>query len=396
MTTENAVSRSHARRWYRRVLVAACWTLAGLTLLLTVGTFVWQAPGIGLVGSLGGYIPGWLIVLAILGVVAGTGAWLLHRSKALIAAVVICAVSAVSGGIFIADQSAALDEAGVQAQFGDFFGPFLNGGKGPDKTIEYGPVYGRSIRMGVYRPAASGVPAPVVVHIHGGGFTSGNEVSDTKFARYLTDQGFLVFTPTYSLATSQTATWDIAPREIICALATVNNFADEYGGDTHQFYVTGSSAGGNLATLAANLVAAGEDRGADCGPLPEVTAVAVNIPATDPGFAEGIPYAISGGLARSLAEAYTGGTPETVPDRYAAINSTGTLTAASPPTLLVYGENDWLVPAQASLSYAQRARALGVEVRAVGVPWTGHLIGLSGAGGRAIAELTTAWFTTHQ
>ncbi|WP_231391611.1 alpha/beta hydrolase [Nocardiopsis sp. CNS-639] len=367
-----------------------------MTLLLAVGTFVWQAPVIGLVGSIGGHVPGWLTVLALLGFLAGVGAWSLHRSKALGIGVVVCAVCAVFGGNVIADQRAALHAEDVSTQAGDFFGPFLSGGKGPDEVVEYGPVDGRSIRMGVYLPVEPGEHAPVVVHVHGGGFTSGDVDSDTALARHLTDRGYVVFTPTYTLATDRTATWDIAPKEIVCALATVNGLADEYGGDPSRLYVTGSSAGGNLAPMAANLATDGQDLGADCGPLPQVTAVAVSIAATDPGFAEGNPYAISGDLSRDLAEAYTGGTPEEVPERYAAVNAANTLTATSPPTLLVYGENDWLVPAQASLSYAQRARALGVDVRVVGVPWTGHLIGLSGAGGRMIAEGTAHWFATHR
>lgn len=382
-------------RWLRRVLVVLLWAFATIAFVLTVGTFVWQAPIIGLVGSLGGYLPGWLIVVAVLGAAAGVGAWVLRRQKRIVAGVVICALCAAGGGVIINDQVKALDSVGVEARFADFFGPSLPGGDGPDNIVEYGSVQGHVARMGVYLPAPSGEPAPVVVHVHGGGFESGDIDDDTAFARYLTDHGYVVFTPTYLLASDTVASWDIAPAQIVCALQTVNTIAGDYGADASRLFVTGSSAGGNMAPIAANAIAAGDDAGADCGPNPKVSAVALNIPATDVGFAEGTPYAISGDLARKFAEAYTGGTPEEVPGHYAAVNATNSLTTDSPPTLLVFGKNDWLVASQASLTYAQQARTLGVEVQAVGIPWTGHLIGLSGAGSRAIAELTVRWFEEH-
>jgi acetyl esterase/lipase len=278
----------------------------------------------------------------------------------------------------------------------DFFGPFLTAGAGPDDVITYGPVDGRSPRMAVFRPAPSDTPAPVILHIHGGGWADGNEVSDRAFCRYLAGKGFLVFSATYTLATPSNPTWDIAPREVACAMATATAKSEEYGGSAHRFYVTGSSAGGNLAALVANRVSRGDSLDVECGAMPAITAVAMNIPAFDPGLAESNHYAIAGALSRRIAETYTGGTLAAVPDRYEATSASKFLHAGVPPTLIVYGPNDWLVPRETTLVYVERARALGVDVRAVAVPWTGHLIGLSGAGGRAISELTVDWFNTHR
>jgi acetyl esterase len=36
-----------------------------------------------------------------------------------------------------------------------------------------------------------------------------------------------------------------------------------------------------------------------------------------------------------------------------------------------------------------------VDIRTVAMPWTGHSIGLSGAAGKVIAELTVQWFDEH-
>jgi acetyl esterase/lipase len=124
--------------------------------------------------------------------------------------------------------------------------------------------------------------------------------------------------------------------------------------------------------------------------------MALIIPAVDPAFAEGNNYVPAGSTAKRLVRTFVGGTPEEFPERYAAVNATAQLSPASPPALLVYGPNDWLVPSQGPLTYALRSRQLGVEVRDVSIPWTGHLMGLSGAAGRAIGELTVDWFDRHQ
>ncbi|MEU2257727.1 alpha/beta hydrolase [Nocardia xishanensis] len=372
-----------------------CWPLTVLALLLAVGTFAWQTPGIGLVGSLGGYVPGWLVLLGAAGVVTGGIAWFVEPSAGVPVATALSAMAVAAGVKVIIDQRAALRSVGVETVLRDYFGPFLRSGARPDDVVTYGPVRGRYPRMAVYRPRPSESPAPVVVHVHGGGWMSGDEVGDKAFCRYLSDRGFLVFSPTYTLATEERPTWESAPREIACALTTANALSVQYDGSADAVYITGSSAGGNLATLVAIRVAQGERFGLEHGRIPRVAAVAVNIPAVDPGFAEGTAYAFSGGLARRFAETYTGGTPESVPDRYAAVDASNFLSRQSPPTLLVYGPNDWLVPREATLTFARRARIMGVDVRAVPVPWTGHLIGLSGAGGRAIAELTVEWFRRH-
>jgi acetyl esterase/lipase len=372
-----------------------CWSATVLATLLAAGTVAWQTPGLGLVGSLGGYVPGWLVVLGGVGVVSGAIAWFDAPSAGVLAALALSLLATGVGAKVIRDQRGSLRSVGVETGWRDYFGPFFRSASGPDDIVIYGPVQGRSPRMAVYRPTRSDGPAPVIVHIHGGGWTSGNEIGDKAFCRYLSDRGFLVFSPTYTLSTPERPTWDSAPREIACGLATPNTLRPGSGGAPGTVLVTGSSAGGNLATLVANRISLGERFDLEPDIIPRIAAVAVNIPAVDASFAEGNGYAFSGRLARRFAERYTGGTPASAPARYAAVDASNFLSEQSPPTLLVYGPHDWLVPQQAPLTYALRARIMGVEVSAIPVPWTGHLMGLSGAAGRAVGELTTTWFRRH-
>jgi acetyl esterase/lipase len=355
-----------------------------------IGTWAWKAPGIGLVGSLGGHAPGWLVVfgatIAALALVRGV-------TTLEVVAIVLGAFTAGSGLFFMIDQWRAVGRHGVHPTLWDFFALIPRSRRGPDDTVTYGPVDGRTSRMAIYRPAAGDSPSPVVFFVHGGAWADGNEASDTAFLRPLADRGFLVFSATYTLATDELQTWDIAPREIAGAMATAHRLSEQYGGSTTRFYVSGSSAGGQLAALAANRVSAGDDLAAGCGPLPFIDAVAVNIAPVDPSITN--PYWKVGDLARRILKTFIGGSPDEFPERYAQVIATNFLHPAAPPTLLTYGPNDWLVPCQGTLDYARRAGEQGVEVTTFSMPWTGHLIGLNGAARRAIIQLTADWFDHH-
>jgi acetyl esterase/lipase len=63
-----------------------------------------------------------------------------------------------------------------------------------------------------------------------------------------------------------------------------------------------------------------------------------------------------------------GGTPREHPDRYTATSSATYLSPASPPTLLLLGEEDRLVPIAGAKRFARQARALGRTVNVLECP----------------------------
>lgn len=360
-----------------------------LVACFAVGTWAWRAPGIGLVGSLGGYAPGWLVVFGATIVAVA----LARDTSAGVVAALLGGFTVVSGVYFSADQWRVLRRHGVTTTLWDFFALLPRKRRGPDDTVTYGPVDGRSHRMAIYRPQPGESPAPVVFFVHGGAWADGNEASDTAFLRPLADRGFLVFSATYTLATEGLQTWDIAPREVAAAMTAASQLSEQYDGSRSRFYVAGNSAGGHLATLVANRVSAGDDFGGGYGTLPTINAVAVNIAAVDPGLDN--PYWKVRDVVRRIRTTFVGGEPDEFPDRYTQLTSANFLHPAAPPTLLTYGPSDWLVPSEGTLDYARRAEQLDVGVRIVAIPWTGHLIGLSGAARRAIIQLTAEWFDDH-
>jgi len=131
--------------------------------------------------------------------------------------------------------------------------------------------------------------------------------------------------------------------------------------------------------------------------MPRVAAVSAVYPVVDPaGFYDNRDPAL-GGTSRDMVGAYTGGSPQQFPDRYARIASDSHITASAPPTLVILGEADHLVPVGGTYRFVERARAAGVDVQLVGVPYADHVFdGRRGSiGEQAYRQLTARWLRDH-
>ena len=111
-------------------------------------------------------------------------------------------------------------------------------GDGPDRTLD---VYHRRDR-----PAS----APILLHFHGGGFHSGNKAREARpLIRHLTSRrGFVCVSADYRLQPQVTLADQVA--DVRDAIAWVRVHAADYGAEPGALYVTGSSAGANLAIRA--------------------------------------------------------------------------------------------------------------------------------------------------
>ena len=68
-----------------------------------------------------------------------------------------------------------------------------------------------------------------------------------------------------------------------------------------------------------------------------------------------------------------------------------------PPALIIVGEADHLVPAAGAYRFAERARAAGVDVDLVAVPYADHVFdGRRGSiGEQAYRQLTARWLRAN-
>ena len=77
-------------------------------------------------------------------------------------------------------------------------------------------------------------------------------------------------------------------------------------------------------------------------------------------------------VQRSYMTAYIGGSPQEFPQRYAALDLRRLIRASNPPTLILAGIDDPLLPIAAARDFAALAKARGAPVRLVAFPYSGH------------------------
>jgi acetyl esterase/lipase len=192
-------------------------------------------------------------------------------------------------------------------------------------------------------------PFPVAVAIHGGywGATYGKWVM-RNVARDLVRRGHAVWNVEYRrLGRGQGGGWPATFDDTGAAVDHLATLADPRL-DLDDVVLLGHSAGGQLALFAASR--------ADGDARVRVRRVVAQAPLTDMTTSE-------------VAHRLLGGTPDQVPERYAAVNPIQ-LVPAPVPVLLVHGADDATVPLARSRRYLEAARAAGGDVELV-VPTPG-------------------------
>ncbi len=97
----------------------------------------------------------------------------------------------------------------------------------------------------------TGRRAPILLHLHGGGFYSGNKSREARpLIRHLTSRrGFVCVSADYRLQPHVTLADQVA--DVRGAIGWVRAHAADFGAEPGTLFVTGSSAGAHLAVRAA-------------------------------------------------------------------------------------------------------------------------------------------------
>ncbi len=226
--------------------------------------------------------------------------------------------------------------------------------------IEYGRASGESLRLDAHIPDGSG-PFPIVVTVHGGGWTSGDKSKDIAvILEPLTRSGeFTWFSINYRMA--PTNHWPACFEDVQTAIRWAKAHATEYQGDPHRVALVGYTAGGQLACLAA--VRAGDDT--------RVQAVVGFSPPTDL-VAD---TERRGGLSKSLQALFG---RETVDDATRALlKEMSPITCVKPglpPFLFVQGDADKTVPYDQTHAFMSKLKENGVTNDIVTIKGAPHRI----------------------
>ncbi|HVB92234.1 MAG TPA: alpha/beta hydrolase [Acidimicrobiales bacterium] len=241
-----------------------------------------------------------------------------------------------------------------------------------EETVVVGEAGGRPLRADLYRP-----PSPNgsgIFLIHGGSFARGDRRQLRGYAIALGQIGYTSVACEYRLAGE--ARWPAQIDDVHAGLAYLYRQAQSLGVDPAKIVVSGHSAGGCLALLAAA-----------SGQFPLAAAVAFYAPVDflgDDARAKGAPQGMAFLLGDDVSEA-----------RLASMSPLNLAGPSFPPTLLITGNRDELVHWGESLKMYQALMAGGVtaEIHIFdGVP---HAFDLLPEFGRQCAGILALFLDTH-
>ena len=380
-TSASTVSTEPSRRRASKIAWAIVMTLAlPVIVIVAVLTFATLVPGLGQLSAIGGVLAATVsphFALAGLAVAAiGVFAWRRGLRRRGATAVVLGAGSAIANIVVVAVLVVAVNDNGGSVNLAKAtFGLSAMASPAPDEVRTYArTAAGEALNLDVFKPATSGNrPAPAVLYVHGGGWSSGTGTTTAADHRTLADAGYLVASVNYELSTKNNPTWDKAPAQVGCAAVWLAAHAAELGIDMNRLVFWGDSAGGNLALNAAYSAAQKTAQTSCGGTVPVPRAVVCDYSATDIRAVAASGFALGPLDAGALAEQYIGGTAEEHPERYDAVSTATYLSPQAPPTLIIEPTRDTLVPTPTVYDFADKAKAVGVDIQIREMPLSWHI-----------------------
>jgi acetyl esterase/lipase len=221
--------------------------------------------------------------------------------------------------------------------------------------------YSGSLQLDFYR-AVGRLPAPCVVAIHGGAWCMGDRKESLAVRQsndWLARHGYAVASIDYRLAPA--AIWPAQRDDVLAALAYLRAHAELLGIDAMKFVLMGRSAGGQLAEVVGYSAHDPGIRGVIALYAPADLAASFDSTSEHDSFQQ-----------RQILQQFLGGTPATA--RAAYDSASGALLAGpdAPPTLLLHGGLDTIVPHDQSELMAGKLAAAGVPHTLISLAWGTH------------------------
>ncbi|HEU4893377.1 MAG TPA: alpha/beta hydrolase [Vicinamibacterales bacterium] len=256
------------------------------------------------------------------------------------------------------------------------------------RTLTYATRDGVDLLLDLYLPPAPNRrPIPVIVFLHGGGWSGGTRTTGPDFKRYFAQDGFAMASIEYRL--TPTVTFPENVEDVRTAVRWLKANASAQGVDADRICLWGTSAGGHLAAVAA-LASRGTFEGSDnsnqssavrCvldayGPTRfdrmdaqaaeerpglQTAAVTINLPGGSRGAPGGGRGALPHDDPASPESRLLGAAVQTVPDRVRAASPLTYVSKDAPPFLIMHGLADSSVPHGQSVLLYEALKAGGHE-----------------------------------
>jgi acetyl esterase/lipase len=253
------------------------------------------------------------------------------------------------------------------------------------QDVIYGRKYGTALTLDVFTPTASPKGVGVIFVVSGGWF-SAHEAIGPALIEPLTKRGYTVFAVVHGSQPKFTIPEIL--QDMNRAVRYIRHNAKEFGIDPDRLGIYGGSAGGHLSLMQGTAGTAGDPAAQD--PVDRessrVQAVACFYPPTDfLNYGQPGADAIGRGVLKDFAAPFDfhrldPTRREFVPitdeaeikEIGAKISPVTHVTPDDPPTLILHGDADKLVPIQQAEEIVEKFKAAGVEAKLVVKPGAAH------------------------
>lgn len=233
------------------------------------------------------------------------------------------------------------------------------------KNITYLRASGQELQLDVYQqPGAK--PSPVIVYFHGGAWWKNARPQSAASFQSLLSLGFSLVMVDYRL--TGVAPAPAAIQDARCALSWVKKNAETYNFDLNDVIAFGTSSGGHQALMAGMLPASNAVDLPECKDQPHVAAILDFY-----GISDVRPLLTPGMTLKNSADRWIGTGNEA--DRTALATRMSPITyirAGLPPTFIVHGNADPVVPYEQSTSLQQALTSVKVPSQLYTVPGGQH------------------------
>jgi acetyl esterase len=212
-------------------------------------------------------------------------------------------------------------------------------------------------------PAAAGSRAargtkPVLMLVHGGGWGGGVREALAPHARYFAARGWTCVNISYGLTSLPGVTLMKAQEDVRAAFDWIRTQAPQRGWDANRIVVLGESAGGQLA-CAIGVLPPDAQRWQPhslvlINPVMDLTTLSWAL--NQPGLRD------AGAIDPATREKHPA----------VAVSPLFHVNRSSPPTLLIHGRDDSVVPFSQAEAYAARAKSVGAKLELVTLEKTNH------------------------
>lgn len=235
----------------------------------------------------------------------------------------------------------------------------------PFTNIEYKQINGKSLQLDIYKPKNLTKPAPLLVFIHGGGWSGGDRADYLVYLIAFAKKGYVTATVSYRFI--KDAPYPACVEDITDAVQWLYKNGEAYGYDPDRIALIGGSAGAYLALLAAydwKKHVTTSDTAAALIPKHHIKAVVDIYGPTDftTEFSR-TNSTVTNFLVKSYAEA---------PNLYLEASPMHYISKNCPPTMILHGTSDQIVPISQSDLLKNRLDSLGVPNVRYRVPLWPH------------------------